>query len=614
MTMRLDRQFTALNTLGEVDRLILSNAATEDVIEQSIHFLASSLGCDTVLVALFEQTPQESAAYLRQDEDGIVRQRVALDPAGIRSQIPGRHDWCLTRDLLPRDSGDLADRCPQRMLVFPLMITGECGGFVAVDGAGIEAPDVDWLRMAGEFCDRVSVAVASIRREAALYQQAHYDPLTGLPNRQLFKDRLDRAIESAARDDQAGALLFVDLDHFKGVNDSEGHMVGDQLLKIAARRLRESLRRADTVARLGGDEFTVLLSHIEGLDEASHVADTVVEMLARPFLIDGVEHYVGASIGIAVFPGDGDDADQLLQSADTAMYQAKDRGRGRSVFFDEAMNKRVRQRKELESELRHAVDGKELELFFQPTVDLATGAMVGAEALLRWNHPRKGLLSPGHFIHIAEETGLIAEIGDWVLTSAFETWQGWRDRGLVLEILAINVSVRQFRDHAFADRILRLTREYDLPPGLLELELTESLFIDENAGLKADLCRLQDHGIRLAIDDFGTGFSSLSYLQRIPFDTLKIDRSFLHRVPDSSRACAIARAIITLGESLDKRIVAEGVETAEQADFFCREGKIHAQGYRYGRPMPAEDFFETALARPLDSISETAILRRINVG
>jgi EAL domain-containing protein (putative c-di-GMP-specific phosphodiesterase class I) len=296
------------------------------------------------------------------------------------------------------------------------------------------------------------------------------------------------------------------------------------------------------------------------------------------------------------------------------MYQAKDRGRGRSVFFDEAMNKRVRQRKELESELRHAVDGKELELFFQPTVDLSTGAMVGAEALLRWNHPRKGLLSPGHFIHVAEETGLIAEIGDWVLTSAFTTWQDWHDRGLVLDTLAVNVSVRQFRDDHFADRIIELARDYRLPPGLLELELTESLFIDENAGLKAHLCRLQDHGIRLAIDDFGTGFSSLSYLQRIPFDTLKIDRSFLHQVPDSARACAIARAIITLGASLDKRIVAEGVETAEQAEFFCREGDIHAQGYRYGRPMPAEDFFETALARPHDAISETAILRRINLG
>ena len=614
MTTRLDRQFTALNTLGEVDRLILSNAATEDVIERSIDFLASSLGCDTVLVALFENTPQESAAYLRQGDGGIVRQRLALDPAAIRSRIRGRHDWCLTRDLLPHDSGDLADRCPGRMLVFPLMITGECGGFMAVDGTGIEAPDADWLRMAGEFCDRVAVAVASIRREAALYQQAHYDPLTGLPNRQLFKDRLERAIQSAARDDHAGALLFVDLDHFKSVNDSEGHMVGDQLLILASRRLRDSLRRADTVARLGGDEFTVLLSHIESLDEANHVADTVVELLARPFLIDGVEHYVGASIGIAVFPGDGDDADQLLQSADTAMYQAKDRGRGRSVFFDEAMNKRVRQRRELESELRHAVEDDELELFFQPTVDLSTGAMVGAEALLRWNHPRKGLLSPSHFIHIAEETGLIAEIGDWVLINAFQNWQGWRNRGLELSSLAVNVSVRQFRDSDFADRILRLKREYGLPPGLLELELTESLFIDENAGLKADLCRLQDHGIRLAIDDFGTGFSSLSYLQRIPFDTLKIDRSFLHQVPDSARACAIARAIITLGASLDKRIVAEGVETSEQAEFFCREGSIHAQGYRYGRPMPAEDFFETALARPHDAISETAILRRINVG
>jgi diguanylate cyclase (GGDEF)-like protein len=614
MTAQLGRQFSALSTLGEVDRLILSNAATEDVIEQSVGFLAGSLGCETVLVALCEQTPQDSAAYLRQNGAGVRRQRVALDPALIRTRIRGRHDWSSIQSLLPPEAGELADRCPARMLVFPLIIAGDCNGFLAVAGSGVDESDPYWLRMTGEFCDRVAVAVASIRREAALYQQAHYDQLTGLPNRQLFKDRLGRAVESAARDKHSGALLFVDLDHFKAVNDSEGHMVGDQLLKMAAQRLRDSLRRADTVARLGGDEFTILLSHIEGLDEASHVADTVVEMLADPFVIDGVEHFVGASIGIAVFPGDGDDADQLLQSADTAMYQAKDRGRGRSVFFDEAMNKRVRRRRELESELRHALTDDEFELYYQPTVDLSSGAVVGVEALLRWNHPTRGTLRPDAFIHIAEETGLIAEIGDWVLSTAFTAWQDWHDRGLRLSTLAVNVSVRQFREDGFADRILHLAGEYGIPPGLLELELTESLFIDENAGLKADLLRLQDHGIRLAIDDFGTGFSSLSYLERIPFDTLKIDRSFLRQLPDSARACAIARAVITLGASLGKRVVAEGVETAAQADFFSREGNIHAQGYRYGRPMPTGDFFDTASARPHDSMSETAVLRRLNVG
>ena len=614
MTAQLGRQFTALSTLGEVDRLILSNAATEDVIEQSLEFLVSSLGCDTVLVALFEQSAEESAAYLRQKDGTLRRQRLALKPAMIRARVSGRYAWCDPQSLLPPDASELVEPCPDNMLVFPLMIAGECSGFLAVAGDGVDDSDAYWLRMTGEFCDRVAVAVASIRREAALYKQAHFDQLTGLPNRQLFKDRLERAIETAAREDRSGALLFVDLDHFKAVNDSEGHMVGDQLLVMASRRLSDHLRRVDTVARLGGDEFTVLLSHIDDLDEASHVADTIVSLLAEPFVIEGIEHYVGASIGIGIFPADGDHAEKLLQSADTAMYQAKDKGRGTAVFFDEAMNRRVRQRRELESELRHAIANEEFEVYFQPTVDLSSGAIVGAEALLRWNHPSKGILAPEHFIDIAEETGLIAEIGDWVLASAFTSLNRWRERGLLLSTLAINVSVRQFRENRFGDRVIELTQRFSVPPDLLELELTESLFVDETPALQNELRALQDHGIRLAIDDFGTGFSSLSYLERIPFDTLKIDRSFLAQLPGSVRSCAITRAVITLGTTLGKRVVAEGVETAEQANFLAREPDIHAQGYLYGHPMPAADFFDAAMARSPDTVSETAMLRRLKTG
>jgi len=613
MTTQLGRQFTALSTLGEVDRLILSNAATEDVVEQSLNFLASSLGCDTILVAMFEHRADESAAYLRDTSGNIRRQQLVLDPAGIHARVNGRHGWCSIRSLLPRAASDLIDLCPERMLVFPLMIAGECSGFLAVDGDGVDERDAYWLRMIGEFCDRVAVAVASIRREAILYQQAHFDPLTGLPNRQLFKDRLDRAIESATREDHSGALLFVDLDHFKAVNDSEGHMVGDELLIMASRRLSDHLRRADTVARLGGDEFTVLLTRVENLDEVSHVADTIVSLLAEPFVIDGVEHFVGASIGVGIFPADGDNADRLLQSADTAMYQAKVKGRGTAVFFDEAMNRQVRQRRELETELRHAIDNKELELYFQPTVDLSNGTIIGAEALLRWNHPSKGLLTPRHFIEIAEETGLIADIGDWVLKSAFAAFNRWIEHGLQLKTLAINVSVRQFRENRFGERVIDLTRQFSIPPDLLELELTESLLVDETPALQAELRALQDHGIRLAIDDFGTGFSSLSYLERIPFDTLKIDRSFLAGLPSSIRSCAITRAVITLATTLGKRVVAEGVETAEQANFLAAEADVYAQGYLYGRPMPAAKFLQAARARTPDMVSETAILRRIGI-
>ncbi len=613
MTAQLGQQFAALTTLSEVDRMILSNAATEDVIEQSLDFLVGSLGCETALLALFEQDADESAVYLQKKAGSVRRQRIILDPAAIGNRVSGRRDWCRMQTLLPRDDNGLLDLCPDRMLVFPLMVGGECSGFLAVEGQSVDETDAYWLRMTGEFCDRVTVAMASIRREAVLYKQAHFDQLTGLPNRQLFNDRLDRAIEAGARENYPGALLFVDLDHFKAVNDSEGHMVGDQLLIMASRRLRDHLRRADTVARLGGDEFTVLLTHIEGLDEASHVADNIVRLLAAPFVIDGVEHYVGASIGIAIFPADGDHAEKLLQSADTAMYQAKDKGRGTAVFFDEAMNRRVRQRRELEAELRTAINNEQLELYFQPTVDLSSGAIIGAEALLRWDHPSKGILSPKEFIEVAEETGLIIDIGDWVLTSAFNSFCEWRDQGLLLSTLAINVSVRQFREHHFADRVIELVRRFSIPRDLLELELTESLFIDESPELHRELRALQDHGIRLAIDDFGTGFSSLSYLDRIPFDTLKIDRSFLSNLPSNIRSCAITQAVITLGATLGKRVVAEGVETAEQANFLAAATGIYAQGYLYGRAIPAAKFFEVAMARSPGTVTETALLRRINI-
>ncbi len=423
--------------------------------------------------------------------------------------------------------------------------------------------------------------------EVRLRHLAEYDPLTKLPNRTLLRDRLTHAIGLAARKGGKIAVLFLDLDRFKNINDSLGHAIGDQMLIEAARRLRSAVRGSDTVSRLGGDEFVLLLTELETPDHAAHVAEKLLQVVAEPFSLEGHELNVTPSIGIALFPEDGADPDALLKNADTAMYHAKENGRNNFQFFAPAMNVRVSEHLALENSLRQALTRNELALHYQPQFDLASGRLIGYEALMRWHSPTLGTVPPGKFIPIAEESGLIQPLGQWALNEACRQNAQWRADGLPVQPVAVNLSAVQFRHGNIVALIEQALRNSGLPPALLEVEVTESVLMEDIEQVAQTLQRIKRLGITLAIDDFGTGYSSLSYLKRIRFDKLKIDRSFINGLPDAADDAALTVAIIGMAANLGLGTIAEGVETEAQRDFLRRHGCRQVQGYLYARPLDA---------------------------
>jgi diguanylate cyclase (GGDEF)-like protein/PAS domain S-box-containing protein len=433
--------------------------------------------------------------------------------------------------------------------------------------------------------------------EARLEYQARHDPLTGLSNRLMLHLRTEHALARARRENQVAALLMLDLDRFKDVNDSFGHLMGDALLREVAQRLTQRVRNADTVSRLGGDEFTVLLEHIESPDEAAHVAQSLIEVLSEPFhLPNGSEIVVGATIGIALFPEHGDSEDALLQGADAALYQAKAEGRGCYRFFSDALTQAARERIVMETRLRRALAQEELRVYFQPQVDIASGEIVGAEALVRWLCPDEGLIPPGRFIPIAEQTGLIEGIGRWVLLQTCRIGRRWQDDGLPPLTLAVNVSARQIMYGDLVATVAEVLQETGFPAQRLELEMTESALMEDQNHVLNVLGRLRTLGVRIAIDDFGTGYSSLAYLKRFPIDVLKIDKSFVDDIPRISDDMEITATIIAMAHTLRLKVLAEGVETQAQLDFLIAQGCDFYQGYLKSRPIPAEEF--VALIKP----------------
>jgi diguanylate cyclase (GGDEF)-like protein/PAS domain S-box-containing protein len=424
--------------------------------------------------------------------------------------------------------------------------------------------------------------------EARLEFLAHHDALTGLPNRSLFRDRCQEALLRARRGESRLGLMFIDLDHFKQINDSLGHDVGDQLLQSATERLRECVRETDTVARLGGDEFTILLDDLKESQDAGRIADKLLAALARPFVLGGRELFITASAGISFYPSDGDDVQTLLKNADAAMYRAKALGRNTYQFFAAEMNAQVSEMLMMTNSLRVALEHNEFVLHYQPIIDLASGRINALEALLRWKHPELGLVPPDRFISLAENTGLIVPIGEWALKNACTQMRVWQRQGVGPQRMAVNLSVRQFKQKELVQRIAAVLQETGLASHYLELEITESMVMEDPTAAERVLDRLHEMGIHLAVDDFGTGYSSLSYLKRFPIDFLKIDRSFVHDIPQDQNDAAIARAIIALARSLELRVVAEGVETEAQRAFLKAEGCQEAQGYLLGRPIDAE--------------------------
>jgi len=424
--------------------------------------------------------------------------------------------------------------------------------------------------------------------EAELHRLAYYDSLTGLPNRVLFNDRLHQALTDARRRSRLVALMLLDIDRFKIVNDTLGHEAGDCLLREIAARLQHSIRDGDTVSRLGGDEFALVFADVGNMLDVAQLAQKVLSQFAAPVAVGGREVFTGASIGIALYPADTEDADSLLKFADSAMYHAKESGRNNCQFYSEEMTSSVQARLRMETDLRRALDNHEFFLHFQPQVDARSDRITGVEALLRWRDPAGNLIAPAQFIPLAEDTGLIVPIGKWVLETACAQLKRWRDAGHVELTLSVNVASRQFRDPEFPDTVSEAITSSGIPPQALELEITESILLEHSDETLRTLNDLKRLGVTLAIDDFGTGYSSLSYLKRFPIDRVKIDQSFVRDLATDNDDLAIVRAIIALARALRLSVIAEGVETAEQLALLRHEDCHEYQGYFFAHPMDAD--------------------------
>jgi diguanylate cyclase (GGDEF)-like protein len=429
-------------------------------------------------------------------------------------------------------------------------------------------------------------------QRSAIERRAHHDDLTGLPNRTLFADRLSRALAHARRNDLPVALMFVDLDRFKQINDSFGHSAGDDLLRQVAQRLQTCVRDEDTVARLGGDEFALLMPHISGIEGAVQIAERVLATFAAPLTVAEEQVLVTPSLGISIFPQDGADAQHLVEGADAAMYRAKEQGRNTYEIFSPALRTQAHERLALEAALHHALEHEELVLHYQPKVDLRTGTITGAEALVRWNHPQQGLLFPGHFVPLAEQSGQVVALGEFVIATACEQLEAWQRQGLPPLNVSVNISARQLR-HGLVDYVAAALRHTGLDPRRLELELTESAALESIELTVAELEGLRAMGVACSLDDFGTGYCGLNYLSRLPIDGLKIDRSFIQAL--STDADPIVAAIIALGHSLGKKITAEGVETPDQLRYLIGRGCDEVQGFLFSKAVPADQFARLVL-------------------
>jgi diguanylate cyclase (GGDEF)-like protein len=601
MSARLGRQFGALRVLARIDRLILSKPEVDRVLETALEHLHEIVASDSASVALIGE-----GGALRLWQRGPQRResgraRVTTLDTGAHALVQHATEIVSLRGEALAQSG-LAGLLPGEISQAILLSVRRLDEPRALIALGWRAPTelapetLDHLRELG---DRVAVALGAAARDAQLLHQAQHDCLTDLPNRLLLEQRLGQEIAHAQRHARRFALLFIDLDRFKAVNDTLGHESGDQLLREAALRLRQRVRESDMLARFGGDEFVVLLSEIGAPGDAGNVAQDLIDALSRRFDLQRGPVFVGASIGIAIYPGDGNGATALLGSADAAMYRAKDEGRGRFVYFEQRMNAEALERMALERELREAIAGDGFEVHFQPKIDANSGALAGAEALVRWKHAVRGWVPPMSFIALAEETGLIGAIGHKVLLSACAAAAQWRALGLDFGRVAVNLSSRQFGLCDVCEEVRGVLHATGLPAEALELEVTESLFVGDQPSALRALEDLRALGVTIAVDDFGTGYSSLSYLRRLPLDVVKIDRAFVTEAADDADTRGIVRAIISMSHTLGKTVVAEGVETAAQLAILRAAGCDQIQGYYYSRPLPPDQFLAWARRLPV---------------
>jgi len=496
-----------------------------------------------------------------------TQQPVAFSEADIRSPEIG-----LSRD--------------ERLLFIPVVTLQSPIGAIGVVGHKGNKDLKD-----GQLLSAISVALGlsmeNLRQKETILHLAYHDALTDLPNRTLFEDRLTVALAQARRRNQMLPVMFLDLDRFKQVNDMAGHAMGDKLLRRVAERLAGLVREGDTVARVGGDEFTLLSPEVAGVEDTVEIAERVLKVFQQPWALDGHEFHVTTSVGIAMYPNDGEDVESLLRNADTAMYRAKEQGRNNYQLYTPAMNARIAERLAVENSLRHGLVSGEFAVHYQPQVNIDTGQIVGAEALVRWQHPERGLVLPAEFIPVAEETGLIVPLGEWVLRTACAQNRAWQEAGLPPLRVAVNLSARQFQQRDLKSMVAQVLEETGLDPHCLQLEITEGVAMQDAEFTITMLRELRGMGIQIAIDDFGTGHSSLSYLRRLPIDVVKIDRSFVCDLTTDPNDAAIVSTIVAMAHNLKLKVIAESVETEEQLTFLKEQQCDEFQGYLFSKPVPA---------------------------
>jgi diguanylate cyclase (GGDEF)-like protein len=593
MASRLGRQINTMKAMSDIDKMILSGADFEEVSEGMIDHLVALAGVDAVAILARDSDAPSLAKMISWHDGEFVHERISLP------QELG-HEWCQPRQVEVSEVNGTFAPYKERFLSFglqyaviiPIVLHNDLKGILLLGSDSRFEMQGSKLQISVDLAGRLAVALASAEREEELYRQAHYDELTGLPNRQLLKDRLEQHLVQAGRDEHQGALLFIDLDRFKEINDVFGHSVGDIVLAQAAERILTEVRESDTVARLGGDEFVIMMPNLAADSTIRTTASRILDRLAEAFTVRGNDHFLGASIGIVVFPNDGGSVETLLKNADSAMYRAKEAGRSRFEFFSQELNAESRRKIELERDLRTAFDGEALGVHYQPQFDLKDGIICGAEALMRWKHGSLGDVSPTEFIQLAEDSGLIVDMGKWIVEQTCTDLRAILNKGLHPGSMSINVSARQLRDPSFTSDVLESLHRNEIHPGYLQLEITETTVAQNRDTAIAILNSLREAGIQIAIDDFGTGYSSLSYLQDLPFDRIKIDKSFVDLIGAGGNSEKICRTIIKMAHELGKQAIAEGVETREQADFLVENGCDSVQGYFYSYPLPHEEFVE----------------------
>ena len=587
--------------LDEIDGLLLPGGDCENVIDHVLTRVRGITQANNVGLTLIDPGVFGLGRLFAVNADGgFPVNRVVLDEQMVATLRDTHHGLTVVRCEEGRHSflEPLQVSGSAFFWIWPVTVAEE---LVAILAVGYAEPPAQGARVAGcgTLCaQRLGVWLSSNARAERLYRQAHFDPLTQLPNRLLFRDELAQELRNVATTGTRGALLYIDLDHFKKVNDSLGHEAGDQLLSIVAQRLRACVKDGDTVARLGGDEFTIILRNVTDVTSVSTVADRIIQATQMPVRMGNRDHLVHASIGITLFPTDGTQLDELLHNADLAMYRAKDLGRGAAMFYNAKMTGRGA--RVADSGMYRALKRREFSIYYQPQYNIADGRLVGMEALLRWQKPRDGLLTSAEFVPAAEESGLIVDLGSWVIDAACVQLAQWRELDVVVPRLAINLSVQQLRDPELVPNLRRMLERHRILPSMLEFEMNEAALTDPDS--EACIEALSALGISLTLDDFGTGHTALANLRRYPVGAVKIDRSFVDELTMNPSAAALASTIIVMAHSLDKRVIAEGVETNDQLDYLRERGCDFAQGYFMARPMSAADMTEMLVGRRPDAV------------